>query len=131
MPSKKTHNDHRRSICILCFKKCKPSTCTTFTDHQRELVEEHVINGLDPFDERLPTAICTHCRLCLSQYEKGQGNLDEFKMKIFDYSKLTLLPPLTRTSPSCQCFVCEVGRTTLKCTNVTLQEDPCPKLKII
>ena len=113
---KKTHDDFRKCICMLCFKKCKQARA--ITDHQRKLVEDCVISGLERFDERLPTALCTTCRLALTLFEKGEGNLD--RVNIFDYSQLKPLSRVTRTSTStsCDCLLCEIGRSTINAKGV-------------
>ena len=90
MPNiKQSHDYYRQSICISCFRKCKYPR--TITDQQRKLIDDFVVSGLDPLDERLPSVICTSCRLQLSRYEKGQGSLEKFPR--FDYSQLRSLTP--------------------------------------
>ena len=103
----KTHEDNRLEVCLLCFGKTK--TMRPITPGIRKVIEEHFLSGYDPDDSRLPLAVCNTCRLVLGEYDKGVFTRS---ITLFDYSKLGKLPPppSTRSSPVCECIVCEVAR---------------------
>ena len=109
MPSvrkQKTHDDHRASICLLCFTKIKSENRSREVgETEWDIIENYVVAGLDRTDTRLPTVLCTTCNFYLSQYSQG---IFERQIKLFDFSSITGSPILTRDHT---CTVCEIGLT--------------------
>lgn len=106
---KKNHNDFRKAVCLLCFKKGKGFEC--INEAQRDIIENHVISGLSLLDERLPTVLCVSCRITINKYRNNDFSVS-LKDTIYDYSKLNSLQTVTRTSPTCSCVICYIGRST-------------------
>ena len=65
---KKTHEDWQKCLCLICFKNSEG--LRQLTNKQRSLIDEHVLSGLGAADIRLPTGLCTNCRLILRIFLK-------------------------------------------------------------
>ena len=108
MPNvKKTHNDFRKVVCLCCFRKGK--ALRNVSQNDRDTIEEYLVSGLDPLDERLPTVLCLTCRGILNKYRSGDFSN---RIEMFDLSKLKTLKPDTRNSSPCECTVCLIGKST-------------------
>ena len=83
---KKLHEDRQKDLCILCFQKYK--TLRPITLKQRQLVDTHVVSGLELNDNRLPTHLCVKCRCILYMHEKGDFSK---RINVFNYS--SIVPP--------------------------------------
>ncbi|PAA83701.1 hypothetical protein BOX15_Mlig016295g3 [Macrostomum lignano] len=107
MPNnKRSHEENRRCVCILCFRKGdRPLTATL-----EALIECHVLPGFADHRGFLPLSICNSCRIKLmSQSSPAPTPLPPkmpYEQVIAD---LRCLPPLTRERPDCNCWVCHVG----------------------
>ena len=116
MPRKpKTHYDYCMQVCLLCLGKTK--TMRPVTDNQRELINAYLVSGLSKNDDRLPRALCTTCRLRVSELPVGGTG----QANVFDHSILNDLRPITRGSSICECLVCKVGRSNI---NTSLNRRP-------
>ena len=104
---KKGHEDYRRCDCLLCMGKCKDMR--EIRDDQRDIIEKYLVSGLDKYDTRLPNVLCGSCRVNIITKLKFNPDTDVSKFSIFDHSRLNLPKPATRSSPSCECLVCELG----------------------
>ena len=103
MTKKKTHTDCRKLVCLLCFKKGKE--LRPINDLQRTKIETSVdLKGLGLEDERLPTVLCTSCRLILNDDDSSRP------IHTFDYSNLVSVKPSTRQSIDCNCYLCDLCR---------------------
>ena len=106
---RKSHSEWQQSLCLLCFKKAERQ----LSERQRYNIDKHILSGLGSPDDRLPTGICTPCRLKVSQAEEEpHKNLSH---NLFNYS--CIIPPLTietRQPPEpnrqCTCTMCKIGR---------------------
>ena len=81
----------------------------TITQQQKATIEEHLINGLDWNDDRLPCALCGSCRIVISEYYRG---IFHHRIDVFtDFSSLlsSQLPHLTRSNSSCTCMICDIA----------------------
>ena len=104
--NKPCHEDYIHRVCLLCFQKSK--RMRDLSAALRQLIEDHLVNGLDANDERLPKVVCNTCYNVLMDYKIG---IFTRKIDIFDYSKLSdNLRPVTRSSPTCECLVCQIGQ---------------------
>lgn len=107
--SKRDHSENRRVVCLLCMTKGK--TMRKITRPLHEVIEENVLEGYDPNDERLPTAVCSTCFTVLHEYKKG---CYKRKIQLFDFANLKNLRPTTRNQDECTCTVCEIGRSSIE-----------------
>lgn len=118
MPNKaKTHYENLQAICLLCFNKEKDMR--KISDANYDVIKEHVINGFDSSDERLPKVLCCTCRLTLNEFVKGNF---ERKIKLYDHSLVGEHGPQTRfkfKNTECMCIVCKIARETLNKTLIT------------
>lgn len=106
---KKNHNDCRKCVCLICFKKVKG--LQIINKVQSDIIEKHIISGISLLDERLPIVLCVSCRIVVDKYNNDDFSLS-LRDKIFDYSKLKDTKPITRTSPAtCSCLVCSIVRS--------------------
>ena len=102
---KKTHDDYLKCVCLVCMKKSKEND---IRDKHYESIARFVVSGLDRHDPRLPKSICPTCLRILNFYEQGDFSRT---IKVFDYSKLSSLKPITRSSTDCSCHVCAIARS--------------------
>ena len=107
---KKCHDGNRSRICLLCMGKCKEMR--EISEEQLSLIDKYIVSGLDKHDTRLPNALCASCRLFLNEL-KADPNIDTSNLDLFDYSKLNTPRPLTRSSPECFCYICELSASPL------------------
>ena len=106
MTKKKTHSDCRKLVCLLCFKRGKD--WRPINDVYRERIETHVdLKGLTLDDERLPTVLCTRCRIILDGYGKDDSSKT---ISTFDYTELVSVKHITRLSTECTCYLCTLCR---------------------
>ena len=105
---RKTHDDFRKCVCLLCFKKRKGLQNITNIDW--ESINTYFVSGLSPHDDRLPTVLYLQDRLMVHEARLNDGYTKN--VELFDYSKLTTLRSVTRTSSPCECVMCVIGRST-------------------
>ena len=105
---KPTHDDYCKKVCLLCFSKTK--TMYNLTEIHRNTIETHIKPGLSATDHALPTVLC---QSCYNAVNERQRNIFDRHIPLFNHSTLNGLRPITRTSPDCDCRVCEVGRDKL------------------
>lgn len=103
-----THDECRNRVCILCLGKTKDMR--RITDDYWTIIEEHVIQGLSRYDDRLPTVLCTTCIRVLRDYDKG---IFSRQITVFDHS-LIVTAPQTRQSSKCSCLVCAMASSVPK-----------------
>ena len=118
MPNhKKNHEENRKCVCILCFRKPK-GQLRNLSDKMRQLFINYVLtddtNGLSDMSfSWLPTTLCVSCKKLLGIVAKNP----KMALKHVDFASLT--PPqvfrgevVTRSSleVECGCSVCEVAR---------------------
>ena len=118
MPNhKRNHEENRKCVCILCFRKPK-GQLRNLSDKMRQLFINYVLtddtNGLSDMSfSWLPTTLCVSCKKLLDTVAKNP----KLALKHVDFASLT--PPqvfrgevVTRSSleVECGCSVCEVAR---------------------
>ena len=111
MPNKKaSHADNLKKVCLLCFNKGK--VMRNVSQHVKELIEEHLISGLNPEqDNRLPVVICNTCYTILLEAKKG---VFMRSISLVDFSVIQeSVKPITDPTETCKCIVCEVARCVL------------------
>ena len=103
MPS---HRDCRSRVCIIRFKKSKDMR--ELTVEYWTLIEAHIIEGLDRYDNRLPTSLCSTCSRVLREYRNGVFNRH---ITVFDYSTILSGRETRRStnSSNCSCLVCDIA----------------------
>ena len=115
MPNaKRSHNENRKAVCLLCFKKPK-NQLRKLSDKVKQLFVKHIIsdnsNKLSPDSlEWLPIVFCITCSKNLSQLDINQKS----NLKYVDYCSLTLPQEfrdsvVTRNAKEvdCKCHLCE------------------------
>ena len=105
-----THEDCRRRVCLICM--CKSKVMCTITDAIYIGIQEHVVDGLDRNDERLPVVLCGTCYMAVCEMRKG---IFGRKLEIFDHSKIAT-SRVTRSVSTmalqqCTCIVYEVAKS--------------------
>ena len=104
----RNHTENRKAVCILCFRKSKGSLSST----EERRISSFYGQDIDFQDPKVPSGICTTCRVHLACKEKG----DEVTLpELHDFSKV-FVPRFLRSAPiSCNCMICKVARSgTLK-----------------
>ena len=109
MPTKKkSHEEFRKCVCLLCFRK-GGKDLRPISDKDRGIIEEHFVKGLSSIDNRLPNVICLTCKFTMQRTSQSDTSRT---IPPFDYSLLKELKPATRSSHICDCFICKIGRST-------------------
>ena len=105
MPVAKNHEVSRKSVCLLCMQKGSgPLTPTVISR-----IQKYVGQNICFKDSRVPSAICSTCRLTLQEHSTGVTK-HSFPI-LFDFSSI-VLPINLRSSPlSCNCIICKVSRS--------------------
>jgi len=104
MPNhQKSHDECRKTVCILCFRKCKEE----LTRQIQEKVSKVFKREFDFQSPSVPTGICTTCRMKVFRWEKQEtaSNIPVLQ----DFNKI-VVKTLTRTSSVCDCLICKIGR---------------------
>lgn len=103
----RSHTESRSVVCLLCMGKGKDHR--GISDIIQSAIRQFLIDGYDPTDERLPTSICSPCRITLLQYQKGDFSRH---IALFDHSIIGAQSYQTRSQAmtKCACFVCEKAR---------------------
>ena len=71
------------------------------------VIDEFILQGLNPNDERLPNALCSTCSRTVREYSNGNFSR---KIVIFDHSQIEQIVQTRRiTKEGCPCLVCEVA----------------------
>ena len=108
------HNIARSKVCLLCFKKTdilkEPKLSISKHPDLIKIIAEHILDGFDNTDERLPNAFCKSCynRLCdMNNAESNRTIANVFIDRINEYAKTQ-----RRISPrtnDCDCQICLVA----------------------
>ena len=106
---KRSHEDNRKVVCLLCMQKAKSMRGISSVIH--DTIKEHVLEEYDANDPRLPSVVCQTCFTVLHEYRRGCFRR---KIQVFDSANLKPLKPTTRSQESCDCTVCEIGRSTFQ-----------------
>lgn len=114
MTPPKTHNEHRKALCVVCFNKSK--NLRPINIDLEDLIKT-VIPQYRPSSKNFPSSICTSCRVNLS---------DKDLLTPFDYKKNLIQS--TGTEP-CSCLICSVGRQTIQKNTYGTKKVPCKVLK--
>jgi len=105
MPPAKNHEENRKSVCCVCMKKSDSPLTTKVI----ERIHKYIQNDIDFNDSRVPSGICTKCRLNLLTL--SQDGSDKKAPILYDFSSI-FLPIFLRSSPfSCNCFICKISRS--------------------
>lgn len=105
MPHKAcTHDENRRKVCFLCFKK--QNKMLVIENKLKTHMERLVDNYVD--DERFPAALCNSCTRNIYRAESGEMIIKSPDLSIFQplkrYTRLN-------NDVKCDCKVCEIGRS--------------------
>ena len=102
------HEDARKRVCILCFRKTGPQECLeSATQLVHDRINEHVVSNVNLSDSRVPTGLCSSCRTKLKNVETG-GRKATFDLELLS----NYLNEQKRLSPrrtTCECVVCQIG----------------------
>lgn len=104
----KSHDECRKSICILCFTKAKE--LRTVSNLQYFLIKKYVYNIIS-LDERFPNVICGNCRLLLQKCYKNNNSEGLKSIQLFNYNAVAF-ERSTRSSflNNCKCIVCNIAK---------------------
>lgn len=103
MPNKKrSHEDARKAVCLLCFGKTK--FMRNITPNINRIIKEFVLSGYDDEDIRLPVVLCSSCYTTLCDYGKEKFNR---RIDLFDHSTLTDRIARPSSNMTCLCKVCD------------------------
>ena len=117
MPPKCTHEQNRAALCIICLNKAK--FLSKITPKVQELIEEYCMTGYDLADDRLPSSICSTCRVALRQCEKSESVLPP---KMFDHSLIAVQPRTHSKTGSCRCKLCEIASSNINAKAVGVKK---------
>ena len=98
-----SHEDNRKKICLCCKEK---KMVKVIGREMKNKIKS--VSNYNDSDVRLPTSICTACRLSIYKLAKNEG-----KFNLPDYSNFTFPSKITRTSNDlkCKCTLCEYARS--------------------
>ena len=123
MPSKrsrKTHEDYLKLVCFFCLKKSVNRGRSRYlSSSQKKNIKSQIF---PPFDEKImPTGCCNTCNAILGDKYRSVPTQDYHNT----YQRLLALPPLTRTNPICDCFICQIAKE--NCIKSESIKSPEPK----
>ena len=122
MPNKaKSHEDCRKSVCVLCLKKGDRE----LSDFIKGRIHKLVKININFADERVPLAICNNCRTILQK--RDAGDMSVSLPAIYNFSSI-VLKPMTRTSGSCDCLICQIGKLKLNQKHPLAPKEPTRNL---
>lgn len=105
----KSHEQCRKSICVLCFSASK--TLRKLTNSQVLLIRELVYSNFNLMDDRFPCVICARCRIEITRY-CNKNDLEK-SIKLFDCNEIfKQSKSITRSSIKnfCECKICKISR---------------------
>ncbi|PAA58256.1 hypothetical protein BOX15_Mlig012838g9 [Macrostomum lignano] len=108
MPNaKKSHEECRESLCLLCLRKASRSIWSVANFSAEDLVPNFA-----SVQHILPTGLCDGCRRIISSLS-GPAPRElpprlNYEQMVAD---LQSLPPSTRNNPHCSCELCELARS--------------------
>ena len=118
----KSHEDCRRTVCIVCGRKATEKVTESLVDSVRTFVVENY----DPEDNRLPSGLCKTDKTVLYEYKKGVYRRD---FHIQDFEKYRRY--ITRSScESGSCSICNVGRYSLSSLCPISPDLPTDEIKV-
>lgn len=102
-----SHEENRRKLCVCCQEK-KENMLLLGVEMKKKI---EAVSNYNSSDDRLPSSICTACRVNIY---KAFKNGTKFTMP--DYSKFLYVPKKRKSkgsddSPSCKCTLCDLART--------------------
>lgn len=115
----KTHDDCRKTVCFLCMRKCERE----LTDFLIGKIKKLVKSDIDFNDPRVPRALCSNCSLLLRRKDSGDQNVT--LPALFSFSSI-VVKPQTRSSSSCECLICKIGKLKLNAAHPLQKPGPSP-----
>ena len=106
---KRSHEDNRKLICLVCFEKKRHLNNITEVSKVIVNIREFFIPDYDPKCEYYPSSICSQCRKMLS---KAKDNENVILPAPFNFSTMSI-SKLTRNQDFCECLICEKARKTI------------------
>jgi hypothetical protein len=104
MPNKpKNHEECRKTVCFLCMRKGDREINDFIIGRIHKLVK----SDINFADERVPRALCNSCRTLLQK--RDAGDLKVTLPAVYNFSTI-VVKPLIRTSSSCDCLICQIGK---------------------
>jgi hypothetical protein len=105
MPPAKNHEENRKSVCCVCMKKSNDVLTKTVI----ERIQKYFQQDIDFKDSRVPSGICTACRMNLATV--SNEGLEKSATPLYNFSSI-ILPIFLRSSPSsCTCTICKIARS--------------------
>jgi len=113
----KSHTDRLKDVCLICCGKGNRqiSSCQKAYD-----IVKSVLENFEDVQHYLPSGICNSCRIV-------KFSTDNLSTKYKEWINiLSKLPPSTRSSPDCACFVCIVSKSASKSYGKSLSKGGRP-----
>ena len=98
------HVESRTKVCLLCFRK---GTFVIENGKFLNLIQEHIIPGLDIIDFRKPKGICGSCKTAV--YNRNKGRKQNFPRLHILHDFIEYQRWISPRCPSCTCLVCQVA----------------------
>ena len=98
----KTHEECRKSVCVICMKKGDQE----LTENYKSKILQQIQKDLDFNDERVPSATCISCRSQIGKLCDGKTTVVQ---KLHDFETI-LIKPATRFSNVCKCLLCQIAK---------------------
>lgn len=119
MPNyKKSHEENRKKVCVICFDKNK--SVRPVTANQENVIQSTIL-GYRRSSMNFPSGICNTCRVYICKY--GEGYTEH--VSVFDYQKNRVIFKRS-DGPNCFCIICLVARLTLHEPNIYLTKNSPP-----
>lgn len=110
---RKTHEECRELLCIMCFKK-KGKSLQNFSQDIIPEIRKY-IDIFDPSNKFFPSKICPTCRISLVKQKNGLEsklisvfNYDEYKSEI---NSITTRSAQNKSEELCECFLCKKAKS--------------------
>ncbi len=106
MPQAKTHEENRKSVCCVCMKKSND----VLTEKVIERIQKRFQQDIDFKDTRVPSGICTTCRIDLATLSTEESD-QRTSSPLYDFSSIILPIVLRSSNSSCNCIICKIARS--------------------
>ena len=107
---KKTHDDCLKAVCFFCLRKSQ----NVISESIKSYIVNNVSGSYQSHASFLPSGICNYCQR--SVYDLIQkGSESKRTLPLQDYltiaQRMRSIPPQTRSSPNCACYICEIAHS--------------------
>ena len=105
MTKPRTHEDHRRKVCAICYCQNGSSVKRHVCPTEERIIKKLISGDYSVDNPKFPTGLCGTCRIDIYKLEK------KLIKSIFVSQHFGVnIPIQLRSQGGCQCVICEIGR---------------------